>query len=92
IEDWRWAHPPLDDENPEGMWPGETPLTRLLFEIVLSISSLPGLVADLKVDFRTVEMTRGNRAVDPSTFDVSRSFNSRGRNLLGGQESGSPPE
>ena len=84
IEDWRWAHPPLDDLNPEGMWPGETPLTRLIFEIALSISSLPGLVADLRMDLRTVEITRGEREVDPSAFDVSESFNARGRRLLGG--------
>ena len=84
IEDWRWAHPPIDEEEPEGIWPAQTPLTRLIFEIVLSISSLPGLVADVKVELRTVEITRGELAVDPSTFDVSQSYNARGRRLLGG--------
>ena len=84
IEDWRWAHPPLEDDNPEGMWPGKTPLTRLIFEIVLSISSLPGLVADVKIDLRTVVVTRGERDVDPATFDVSQAFNARGQRLLGG--------
>ena len=66
IEDWRWAHAPLDDPNPEGMWPEETPLTRLIFEIALTIPSVPGLVASLNLEFRTVEVTRGERRIDPS--------------------------
>jgi len=82
IEDWRWAHTPLGADHPEGMWPDEVPLSRLIFEITLAIPSCPGLIRDIRVSERTIEVTRGPREVDPVNFDVAECSNPRGREML----------
>ena len=84
IEDWRWAHAPLGAEDPEGMWPDEVPLTRLLFEITLAIPSYPDLIRDVRINLRTIEVTRGDAEIEPGSFDISGCCNARGRNLLAG--------
>lgn len=82
IEDWRWAHTELGSEHPGGLYPGEVPLTRLLFEIVLAIPSVPGLVEDISIGLQTARITRGDAVVAPSTFDISACSNPPGRALL----------
>jgi len=82
IEDWRWAHTPLGANHPEGFWPEEIPLTRLIFEITMAIPSFPGLIKDIRVNLHTIEVTRGDAVVDPASFDISECSNQRGRNLL----------
>ena len=83
IEDWRWAHAALDSEQPDGMWPAEVPLSRLAFECVLALPSIPGLITDVRVDEWSVEVRRGDAAIDPDDFDISASYTARGRTLLG---------
>lgn len=82
IEDWRWAHTALGDEPPDGMYPDRMPLTRLLFEIVLAIPALPGLVSQISIEMDFAMITRGEATVDPATFDVGTCSNPRGRALL----------
>lgn len=83
IEDWEWAHPSLDSEDPERvLYPDEVPMTRLLFEIVLAIPSVPGLIADFSLDQRAAVITRGDAEVDPSAFEISACSNRKGRELL----------
>ncbi len=82
IEDWRWAHTPLGADHPEGMWPDQVPLSRLIFEITLAIPSCPGLISDIRVNVRTIEVTRGHLEVDPGTFDIAECCNPRGREML----------
>ncbi len=82
IEDWRWAHPELGAEPVEGMWPDETPLTRLIFELLLAIPTAPGLIADVNVQLRTVEVRRGDAAVDSGGLQISELTGARGRRLL----------
>lgn len=81
IEDWRWAHPALDAED-DGLFEGEVPLTRLVFEIVLALPSVPGLIADVRIDEDSVWVERGSAAVDPAGFDVTACCRPRGRRLL----------
>ena len=79
IEDWRWAHTPLAE-----MWPDEVPLTRLVFELLIAISVLPGLIADVTVNDHSVELQRGDAPVVPQEFEVSEHIDPRGRSLLAG--------
>jgi SAM-dependent methyltransferase len=82
IEDWRWAHTELGSEHPEGFFPDEVPLSRLLFEIVLALPSVPGLITDISIGIHAVIITRGDATVDPSSFDISACSNPRGQALL----------
>jgi SAM-dependent methyltransferase len=82
IEDWRWAHPQLHDESLEGMWPDQIPLTRLIFELVLAVPSVPGLIAEITVETESVQVRRGEADVDPRGFEISACSNPRGRRLL----------
>jgi predicted O-methyltransferase YrrM len=82
IEDWAWAHNPLDSDHPEGWLPDEVPLTRLLFEIGLAIPSVPGLIKEISIDGEAAVITRGDAEVDPSDFDISACSSPRGQALL----------
>jgi SAM-dependent methyltransferase len=86
IEDWRWAHALLDDESHEGLWPDEVPLTRLVFELVLALASVPDLIADITVENEFVQLTRGKADVDRSSFDISTCSRPRGRALIAPDE------
>ena len=82
IEDWSWAHTQLGSEHPEGLLPDEVPLSRLLFEIVLAVPGVPGLVTEISVGQQTAVIRRGDAPVDPATFDISACTNPRGKALL----------
>jgi predicted O-methyltransferase YrrM len=82
IEDWPWAHPPVGDEDAVGMYPDETPLTRLLFEIVLAIPGAPGVATDITIYDTMAVIRRGEAEVDRATFDIAACSNPRGRALL----------
>jgi SAM-dependent methyltransferase len=82
IEDWRWAHSELGSEHPEGLYPDEVPLTRLLFEIVLATPAVPGLITDISIDVEAIIVRRGEAKVEPATFDVAECSQPRGRALL----------
>ena len=81
IEDWGWAHTPVGSTDEE-MFPGQVPLTRLLFEITLAMASVPGLITEVAIEHEAAWITRGEAEVDPATFDVSAASNPRGRALL----------
>jgi predicted O-methyltransferase YrrM len=77
IEDWPWAHAVF----PEGLdtelapdWPGGSPLTRLVFELVMTLGSQNGIIADLRLDHDVVRVTRGPTELDPLAFDIAKSF------------------
>jgi SAM-dependent methyltransferase len=83
IEDWQWAHPPLDSEDPERvLYPGQVPLTRLLFEIALALPSIPGLISNISISSPAAVITRGDADIDPSGFDISTCSNRKGQALL----------
>jgi SAM-dependent methyltransferase len=81
IEDWRWAHPHLDADD-DGLFEGETPLTRLIFEIVLAVPSVPGLIDEVVIDEESVRIARGDAPIDPPGFDIAACCRPRGRQLL----------
>lgn len=87
IEDWRWAHTPLDSEWPEGLFPDQVPLTRLLFEIVLAMPGVPDLITDVSIEAELVVIRRGDARADPADFDVAACSNPRGRALLASSRS-----
>ena len=82
IEDWPWAHAHLGKEPLEGLRPDQVPLTRLVFELVLALPSVPGLIADLMIDPVAVVVRRGDAPADPDGFDIAACSNPRGRALL----------
>ena len=88
IEDWSWAHTALDSEAPEGLFPDEVPLTRLLFEIVVAGAGAPGLVSEVSIENGLAVIRRGEARVDPSSFEISACSNPRGRALLAQEPSG----
>lgn len=82
IEDWPWAHTALGTEPLGGLFPDQVPLTRLVFELVLAVPSMPGLIADITIDIGAVIVRRGDATIDPHGFDISACSNPRGRELL----------
>jgi hypothetical protein len=81
IEDWPWAHAP-NTGQPDGLHPGEEPLTRLVFEIVAALGSVSGLASQIVIDQDWVRIERGPAVLDPDTFDVSAISPPRARRLL----------
>ena len=88
VEDWNWAHTELGREPLEGFWPDETPLTRLLFELVLAEPAIPGLIDEITIEVGRAKIVRGEAHVEPRDFDVAECSNPRGRSLLAADPSG----
>jgi len=82
IEDWPWAHTAVADGPPEGLFPNQTALTRLVFEIVLAIPGVPGMIAAVEIDANSVLVKRGDAPIEQPDFDISACTNPRGRSLL----------
>jgi hypothetical protein len=82
IEDWPWAHAAIGAEDVKGLFPDQVPLTRLIFELVLAIPGMPGLITDIAIDDNSAFVTRGDAEIDPAGFNISACSNPRGRDLL----------
>jgi SAM-dependent methyltransferase len=82
IEDWPWAHSAVGAADPRGLYPDQVPLTRLIFELVLAIPGVRGLIREITMDTNSVYVTRGEAEIDPGGFDISECSNARGRSLL----------
>jgi predicted O-methyltransferase YrrM len=76
IEDWAWGHYPSDaiPAQSASLWPTGVPLTVLVFELVMTCAPLHEIVDELIVDRTFVRARRGPAQLDPSIFDISRSF------------------
>ena len=81
IEDWRWDHVLVGSASEEFL-PDQVPLTTLLFEIVLALPSVAGLISEVSIEEELAVVRRGPTRVDPSRFDISACSNARGRALL----------
>lgn len=83
VEDWTWAHGPLDleDDHP-AFHPDREPLTRLIFECVLACASAPDVVAHIEIDHNLVIITRGAGELDQHDFDIRACCLARGRALI----------
>jgi predicted O-methyltransferase YrrM len=82
IEDWPWAHAPTGAQAAPELYPDEVPLTRLIFELVLALPSIPGLIEAISVERDFVLLRRGEMQLEPGEFDVSACSTPRGRELL----------
>jgi hypothetical protein len=80
IEDWWWAHTP----RTEGVWADETPLSVLVFELVLACAYTPGVVVEVCASRDWARVTRGDAALAPEGFDLSTCYGPRGRALVNG--------
>lgn len=83
IEDWPWAHATLafDDDFP-AFWPEKEPLTKLVFELLLSLPAIPDLISEIVIDKNSATIWRGRAELDQKDFDISNCSLARGRNLL----------
>ena len=71
IEDWRSKHGLPDGGQAGEPDSDEVPLSRLLFEILLALPSVPGLVSEVTTMLGAVEVRRGDAEVDPHAFEIS---------------------
>jgi SAM-dependent methyltransferase len=80
IEDWGWGHTGWD------LKPGRTPLSVLLFELTMAMpfALTKGLVDSILIEPGWARVRRGERALDPETFDISACYDDRGRDLIAG--------
>ena len=80
IEDWSWAHSGMKlFEAADGLWHDKLSLSNLLFEVMLSYASCPGLISGVKVNKNMIFVTRGDSQIEPGKFDISASYFTRGR-------------
>lgn len=84
IEDWAWAHGILD------AWPWETPLSALLFELVLANAYRPEAVARVDIDRDWALVTRGPGELGDD-FSLREHCGRRGRQLLPPPGAGADP-
>ncbi len=59
IEDWSWAHGAFN------AWPDVTPLTPLVFELIIAAAHAPDVVARVDVDQEWTVVTRGPAELEP---------------------------
>lgn len=79
IEDWAWAHSYL---GTRGDWADQQPLTRVIFELVLACACRPEAIANVNVFNNYVIVERGPLAINPDTFDLTKSYGPRAAALL----------
>jgi hypothetical protein len=77
LEDWSWAH-----LRAMPVWPEKSPLTLLVFELVMSAAFYPEIVADVEVSKDRALIRRGPGELEPGVFDVATLYGERGRSLL----------
>jgi Methyltransferase domain len=75
IEDWSWAHSPLPTRVEE------TPLTVLVFELILACANRSDVISEVTVNRGWTRVQRGPAELDDS-FDVAALLDDRGRDLL----------
>jgi hypothetical protein len=64
----------------------DTPLSVMLFELVLAAAYAPELFAEVRVIDDWAYVVRGPGPIDPETFDLSRVYTANARRLLGRTE------
>lgn len=84
IEDWGWAH------GITNAWPWETPLSVLVFELVLANAGRPGAIERVDVDRAWTLVTRGPHELGDD-FSILEHCGERGRMLLPPVGAGADP-
>ena len=83
IEDWKWAHQNIHNKtDPEGLRPGQPPLTILAFELLLVLASTKGLIADIRFDRNSIFIQKGDVKLNNDQLVLADLYHSRGRDLL----------
>lgn len=77
IEDWSWAHVGYGAHRA-----GEVPLTTVVFELVMALPSVPGLIDEIRITRDLAVIVRGDKELDRTEFDLSTSYSERGRDLV----------
>jgi hypothetical protein len=80
IEDWCWAH--NDASSDIKRFRGKTPLSVLLFELMLVCAHRPMLIEEVVIKKGLAIVRRGPEEIDPTSFDVSTSFGDAGQALV----------
>ena len=62
--------------------PGSTPLSVLLFEIILASAYAPDLFAELVITDGWAHVVRGAGPIDPETFDLSSMYSASAQTLI----------
>lgn len=71
IEDWAWGHW-RDFIAPDHPWAGETPLTRLVIELIEATGTSTQLIANVTVYQGFVSVERGPQTIDdPASFTLA---------------------
>jgi hypothetical protein len=89
IEDWAWAHDPVED--PQGavdLYPEREPLSRLVFELILAAGSTRGIIQHIEIDRHRVTAYRGDRVIQTTGFDISQLCLQRGKAMLAQHQPG----
>jgi hypothetical protein len=60
------------------------PSTVLLFELVLACAYSPDLIERITIHDQWAAVVRGERPLDPDTFDISTCYRKGGRRLITG--------
>ena len=90
VEDWATVHdierillarPELLELNADGAVDPPTPLTRLLFELILAMAYTE-VVADMRIARHWAEIRRGPASIDAATFAIRDCYARRGAELL----------
>lgn len=84
LEDWSWAHAPIV------VWPNQTPLSLLVFELVMACANLPTLITEVEIDRAWAVVRRGSMPVDPEGFDIANLYGARGRGMIEALEAVEP--
>jgi cephalosporin hydroxylase len=98
IEDWSWLHqlevgllaqvaadPTIRERLEEQVRAGrrvDTPLSVLLFELILASAYAPQVIEEILVADGWAQVLRGRETVDPDTFDVSQVYSDMAGSLL----------
>jgi SAM-dependent methyltransferase len=85
IEDWGWAHWDQPEWQVESNgFDGKTPLTRVLFELMMLLASRPSIVARLDIVDRSLAVvTRGSQLAHRALLDIDSSYLTAGRRFVG---------
>ena len=88
IEDWRWAHGRASELGDHFLPGKNTPLTRLVFELVMTCGHDQTVVADIEVEQDMVRVRRGPAELDPEHFRLSDQYDEISASLLGSWSEG----
>ncbi len=83
IEDWRWAHPQGVDLGGPFAKRANTPMTQMVFELVMACGTDADIIESVDVLSDMVIIRRGPAVINPDTFRLSEQYDEISALLLG---------